>query len=93
MAKGHPGRLDHRGDLAALGQAEIAYRLHRDGGHQAHTTGVEFDVGYRRPSLMAVTLAGIWLRALSFMASPGSVIETASVPRLPEVKRQPGVER
>jgi hypothetical protein len=35
----HP--LDHRGDLAALGEAEIADRFHGDGRDQAHAVGVE----------------------------------------------------
>src|SRR6266480_522839 len=39
------GSLDDRGDLAALGQAELADGLHRDGGDQAHAVGLEFHVG------------------------------------------------
>jgi hypothetical protein len=47
----HLGRLDHRGDLAALGEAEIADRVHGDGRHQMRTIRVEFDVGYRLTGL------------------------------------------
>ena len=39
------GGLDDRGDLAALGQAELADRFHGDGGDQAHPVGLKFHVG------------------------------------------------
>jgi hypothetical protein len=69
----HLGRLCHRGDLAALGEAKIADRVHGDGRHQAHSIGVELDVGYRlagldggdpgrsAPSLMEIVrMCGRW---------------------------------
>src|SRR5579875_2218049 len=43
----HVRRLDHRGDLRALGQAELADRLHRDRGDQAGAASVQLDVGDR----------------------------------------------
>src|SRR5713101_6063150 len=45
--------FDDGGDLAALGQAELADRLDRDGGDQAHPAGLKFHVGDRFASVDA----------------------------------------
>ena len=63
----HIRGLDHRGDFASLGQAQLAHCLHRDRGHQPHAIRGELNVGYGFARVELVTLAGIWLRALSCM--------------------------
>ena len=60
-------RLDHRDHLAALGQAQLPRGLHGDRGHQPHPVRVQLHVAVASPGVMAVTRAGILLRALNRM--------------------------
>ena len=55
IRRGHDdvGRLDHGDHLGALGQAELADRLHRDRGDQPHAVGVQFHVGDGLPRVDA----------------------------------------
>jgi hypothetical protein len=86
----HVRRLDHGGDVAPLGQAQLANRLHGDRCDQSHAVRRELDVGYCLTGVVPVTRAGIWLRALSCMTDSTLSDQDGRGPPLSQRRLGPG---